>query len=254
MEREVGEVQGQSPGGEEQPKASIAKRVQTRPWPRNPSSMHSSRTYTRTKWLRRVGDASPLGSLENANVEAIMRAVAKEGFPTGEVRVDDVKGCVDVGMVAEEGAAGAAEGTAGGDGGWQSLCDVVVDAGAMVTDEKYDEGVAKDGPEVVTQSEKVGTYDGPMAAELMPYAVRRMIRKLRPVRLHRRRHPQLLKASLMRSMFMSLISYFSAEGRDGSGTPYAVAVVVTMSQEDSSPTSAKATHGRQPPRDNTSHL
>jgi len=41
------------------------------------------------------------------------------------------------------------------DGGWQSPCDVVVDVGAMVIDEKSDEGVGKDGPKIATQSEKV---------------------------------------------------------------------------------------------------
>ena len=40
--REVGQVQGQSPGGEERPKSTIAKRVQTRPRPRNPSVIQSS--------------------------------------------------------------------------------------------------------------------------------------------------------------------------------------------------------------------
>ena len=41
----------------------------------------------------------------------------------------------------------------GGDGGRQSPCDMVVDVGGVVTDEKSDEGVGKDGPEVTTQSE-----------------------------------------------------------------------------------------------------
>ena len=44
VEGEVGEVQGQSPGSEERPMLSIAKRVRTRPRPQNPSSMQSS-TY-----------------------------------------------------------------------------------------------------------------------------------------------------------------------------------------------------------------
>ena len=44
------------------------------------------------------------------------------------------------------------------DGGWQSPCDVIVDAGAVVIDAKSDEGVGKDGPEVATQSEKVSVF------------------------------------------------------------------------------------------------
>ncbi|KAJ8443293.1 hypothetical protein Cgig2_015771 [Carnegiea gigantea] len=185
----------------------------------------------------KVGDALTLDSSQNVNVEAIVRAEAEEDFPIGEVLVDNVEGCVDIGMV--EGAAEAAEGTAlidheavdyvhnstneGGHGGRQSLCDVDVDAGAMVTDEKSDECVGKDAPEVATQSEEGGTYDGPMAAGVMLYTVRRMVRKLRPVRLHRCRHPRLSNALLMRSV------------HDGSATPSAVAVVVTTSEEDSSP-------------------
>ena len=43
----------------------------------------------------------------------------------------------------------------GGDGGCKSPCDVVVDASVVVTDEKSDEGMAKDGPKVPTLSEKV---------------------------------------------------------------------------------------------------
>ena len=46
----------------------------------------------------------------------------------------------------------------GGDGGRQSPCDVVVDAGAVVTDEKSNEGVGNDSPEVATQSEKVSVF------------------------------------------------------------------------------------------------
>jgi len=42
VEGDVGEVQGQSPGGEEQPKSSIAKRVGARPRSQNPSSMQLS--------------------------------------------------------------------------------------------------------------------------------------------------------------------------------------------------------------------
>ena len=42
VEGEVGEVQGQSPCGEERPKSSIAKRVRTRPRPQNRSAMQYS--------------------------------------------------------------------------------------------------------------------------------------------------------------------------------------------------------------------
>ena len=46
----------------------------------------------------------------------------------------------------------------GGDGGRKSACDVVVNASAVVTNEKSDEGVAKDGTEVATQSKKVSVF------------------------------------------------------------------------------------------------
>ena len=46
----------------------------------------------------------------------------------------------------------------GGHGGRQSPWDVVTDTDAVVTDEKSDEGVGKDGPEVATQSEKVSVF------------------------------------------------------------------------------------------------
>ncbi|KAJ8429906.1 hypothetical protein Cgig2_025336 [Carnegiea gigantea] len=269
VEGEVGKVQWQSPADEERPKSSIAKRVRTCPRPRNPYSMQSSlylhpdravtkgkhkcgNAYISRKWSKKVGgvsaahvagtdvdvggapagkvyDASPLGSSENANVEAIMRAVAaEEGFPMGKVRVDDVEGCVDVGMVAEEGTVEAAEGTAlsrnlvvdyvhnstdkGGEGGRQSPCDVVVDAGTVVTSEKSNECVGKDGPDVATQSEKGGTYDGPMAAGVD--AVR--------------------------------CETHGTEAQT-SGIHSAVTVVVTTSEGDSLPTSFEATQRRQPP-------
>jgi len=46
----------------------------------------------------------------------------------------------------------------GGDGGQQSPCDVVIDAGVVVTDEQSNEGVAKDGAEVPTESKKVSVF------------------------------------------------------------------------------------------------
>ena len=46
----------------------------------------------------------------------------------------------------------------GRDGGRQSPCDVDVDAGEVVTDEKSDELMGKDGPEVAMQSEKVSVF------------------------------------------------------------------------------------------------
>ncbi|KAJ8442638.1 hypothetical protein Cgig2_003682 [Carnegiea gigantea] len=124
--------------------------------------------------IKQVGDESSLGSSKNANMEAIVQAVVNKGFPTGEVRVDDVDGYVHVRMVVEEGAAEATLGTTvsgdltvdyvhnsidqGRDGGRQSPCDVIVDANVVVTDEKSDEGVGKDGLEVATQSEKVSAF------------------------------------------------------------------------------------------------
>ena len=46
----------------------------------------------------------------------------------------------------------------GGHGGRQSPCDIDVDASAVVTDEKSNERVGKDGPEVVMQSEEVSVF------------------------------------------------------------------------------------------------
>ena len=120
----------------------------------------------------------------------------------------------------------------------------------VVTDEKSDEGMGMEGPDVPTQSEKVSVLvvnlearvkccvsdsgvghkglqpwvDYPIGGtcvddelqcadavlcrvlhmtalwwqELMPYAVTRMVRKLRSVQVHRLKHPWLSKGPLMR--------------------------------------------------------
>ncbi|KAJ8430118.1 LOW QUALITY PROTEIN: hypothetical protein Cgig2_007091 [Carnegiea gigantea] len=251
---EVGQVQGQSPCGEERPKSSIAKRVRTRPRPQNPFSKRKyDNVYTSRKQAKKhggvsatyvagtdsnVSDESLLGSSDNANMEPIVWPVADEGFPTGELRVDDIDGCVFI-WVAKEGAAEDAEGTTvsgdvevdyvhnsidqGGDGGHKSPWDVVVNAGVVVTDEKSDEGVAKDGPEVPTQSEKGATYDDPLVAGVDA--------------IHCDTHGTKAETS----------TGTVDEGRDGSGNPSPVVVVVTTLDEDTSPTSSEAGHGRQSP-------
>ncbi|KAJ8428739.1 hypothetical protein Cgig2_022649 [Carnegiea gigantea] len=205
----------------------------------------------------KVGDESPLGSSESANVEAIVRVVADEGFPMGEVWVDDIEGCIHVRMVAEEGAAEAAQGTSvsgdlivnyvrnstdqGGDGGRQSPCDIVVDVGVVVTDEKSDEGVGKDGPEVTTQSAKGGTCDSPIVAGVDVVCCET--------------HGTEAETNAGPSMqTFANVEGTVDEGRDGRGKPSAVAIVVTTSAEDSSPASSEAIHGRQPPHDNTPHV
>ncbi|KAJ8443352.1 hypothetical protein Cgig2_015833 [Carnegiea gigantea] len=272
---EVGQVQRQSPYSEERPKSSITKRVRTRPRPRNPSVMQffpylhldqaagkgkrkCGNVYISQKRSKihggvsaahiagtdsDVGDESLLGSSDNANVESIMQPVADEGFPMGELRVDDVDGSVHVRMVAKEGVAEDAEGTAvngdvemgyvhnpidqGGDGGRKSPCDVVVDAGVVVTDEKSNEGVAKDGPEVPTQSEKGAAYDGPMVAGVDA--------------VHCDTHGTEAKTSAGPSTQTSAVVEGAVDEVSKTGR---VSVVVTTSDEDSSPTSSEAGRGR----------
>ncbi|KAJ8426837.1 hypothetical protein Cgig2_025242 [Carnegiea gigantea] len=210
----------------------------------------------------KVGDESPLGSSANANVEPIVRPVADEGFPMGQLRVDDVDGSVHIRMVsvltvvelgdgngehleikirttcshvAEEGAAEDTKGTIGRDGGRKLPCDVVVDAGVVVTDEKSGEGVAKDGPEVPTQSEKGATYDGPMVVGVD--AVRYDT------------HGTEVETSVGPSTQTSVVVEGTVdEGRDGSGNPSPIAMVVMTLDEDSSPASSETGRGSQPPQ------
>ncbi|KAJ8432833.1 hypothetical protein Cgig2_008547 [Carnegiea gigantea] len=262
----VGE--GQSPYGEERPKSSIAKRVRTHPQPRNPSVMQSfpylhpdravgkdkhkcSNVYTSRKRSKKHGGVSAATDSDVGGAapgkEPIVQPVADEGFPTGQLRVDDVDGSVHVQMVTEEGAAKDAEGTAvrgevkvdyvhnsidqGGDGGCKSPCDVVIDAGVVVTDEKR----GLDGPEVRTQSEKGATYDGPM------------VTGVDAVRFGTHGTEAETSAGPSTQTF-AVVEGTIDEGRDGSGNPSPVTVVVTMSDEDSLPTSSEAGRGRQSPQ------
>ncbi|KAJ8422969.1 hypothetical protein Cgig2_002580 [Carnegiea gigantea] len=294
---EVGEVQGQSPYGEERPKSSIAKRV-TLPWHRNPSIMQSSlylhpdravgkgkhkygNVYTSRKWSKKhgglsaaqladtdsnvsgappgkVGDESQLRSLANANVEPDMRSLADEGFPTGQLRVDDidapdesVDGVVHVGMVAEEGVAKDAAATVvSGDitvldvdnsidqGGGRKLASDVVDAGVVVRDENSDKGVGKDGTEVPTQPDEGATYEVIMVAGI------------NVVRCDTH-GAQADTSPGPSSQTSAVVEGTVAKGRDGSGNPSPAAAVVTMSDEDSAPTSSEVAHRSQSPPNNT---
>ncbi|KAJ8425492.1 hypothetical protein Cgig2_029574 [Carnegiea gigantea] len=262
-------VVGESPGSEERPKSSIAKRVWTRPRPQNPSVMQSSpylypdraagkvkrkcgnvytsrkrskkhggvsaayvagtdrdvggappgkvkrRTSNMSVAIEQVGDESPLGSSENANVEPIVQAVVDKGFPTGELRVDDVDGSVHVRMVAEEGAAKDAKGTA-------VSRDVTVD----YVHNSIDQGATYDGPMMagvdVVRCETHGTEDETNAGPS--------------------------------TQTCAIVEGAVDEGRDGSGNPSAVTMVVTTSDEDSSPASSDTGHGRQPPRQHLQRL
>ncbi|KAJ8447136.1 hypothetical protein Cgig2_022865 [Carnegiea gigantea] len=157
-EGEVGEVQGQSSAIRNGRNHQLRRGCGHVLGPEILLQCNRPRTYTRTKRLGRrskknggvsaahvartdmdvggappdkVGDESSLGSSQNANVEAIVRAVAEEGFPTDEVRADDVEGCIHIRMVAE-----AAEGT--------------VASGDLTVDYVHN------------STDPGGTYDGPM--------------------------------------------------------------------------------------------
>ncbi|KAJ8447198.1 LOW QUALITY PROTEIN: hypothetical protein Cgig2_030429 [Carnegiea gigantea] len=266
---EVSQVQGQSSCGEERLKSSIAKRGK-----RNCGNVYTSQKRSKKHGgvsaaqvagtdsdvggapPGKLDDESPLVSSGNANVEPNVRPMADEGFPTGQLWVDDVDGSVHVRMVAEEGTAEDAEGTAvsgdakvdyvhnsidqGGDGGRKSPCDVVVDASVVVTDEKFDKGMAMEGPDVPTQSEKGATYDDPIVAGVD--AVR--------CDTHGTEAENSAGPSTQTS---AVIEGTVDKGRDGRGNPSPVAVVVTMSDKDNLPTSSEAGRGRQSPQQHPRH-
>ncbi|KAJ8437176.1 hypothetical protein Cgig2_003805 [Carnegiea gigantea] len=114
-----------------------------------------------------VGDESHMASSPNAIVDPDVQPLAEEGFRTGQLSVDDVipredsvDGAVNVGMVAEDGAAEGAAATGvsgnisvpdvgtyidqGGDDGGNSASDVVVEACVVFTDKNADEGIPTD--------------------------------------------------------------------------------------------------------------
>ncbi|KAJ8445910.1 hypothetical protein Cgig2_009839 [Carnegiea gigantea] len=170
-----------------------------------------------------VDDKSQLGSSANANVEPIVRPVAEEDA------VEDLEGTAVSGDVTVDYTHNSID--QGGDCGRKSPCDVVVDADVMVSDEKSNEGVAKDGPEVPTRSNKGATYDGPMVVgvDVVRYDT----------------HGTEAETSAGPSNQTSAVVEGTVdEVHDGSGNPSPIATVVMTSDEDSSPTSSEARHRR----------
>ncbi|KAJ8447906.1 hypothetical protein Cgig2_012041 [Carnegiea gigantea] len=210
-----------------------------------------------------------------------------EGFPMEQLQVDyvdaleeSVDGSIHIGMVAEEGVPEDATATIirgditvddvqnsidqGGNRGRKSAGDVVVDAGVVTTDDKFDEGVAKDGTEVPTQSEKVSVFvvnsyarvkccvshGGAGHNGLQPWGATyeaTMVAGVDAVRCDTH-GMQADNSTGPSSQTSAVVEETVAKGRDGSENPSPIAIVVTTSDDNSTPTSSEATHGRQSPR------